>query len=143
MDSFFINVFIVVIIIFIILFFINIYQIKYGKPIPPKPQLKEVVTIETMSNPNPTNLDLGLDFNPLNSFCKSHTGSSDKLNISCGKLTNANCNAVDCCVLLNSNKCVAGSIDGPTYQTTPDGKNINIDYYYYHNKCYGKGCSTS
>jgi hypothetical protein len=32
---------------------------------------------------------------------------------------------------------VGGSKDGPTYQTK-NGEKINIDYYYYKEKCFGK-----
>jgi hypothetical protein len=131
--TYIINVFVVVVIIFGIITFINVYDVKLENTNINK-QLKEVVTIESMEN-----LNTNLDVNQFSAFCKSHTGYSDKLDISCGKLTNTNCNLVDCCVLLTSDgnqKCVAGDYSGPTYKTTTNGKNINIDYYYYKNKFY-------
>ena len=74
--------------------------------------------------------------NPFTNFCKINLGS---LKEACSKLTNKNCNKPACCVVLNGKKCVAGSQNGPTFKTEL-GKNINIDYYYFQNKCYGDGC---
>lgn len=83
-------------------------------------------------------------------FCKSFLGSSDQLEKQCNELTHSNCKSSHCCVLLNNgnnaneieegvkdSKCVAGGPNGPTFQSNPDGSKINIDYYYYQNKCYG------
>ncbi len=96
-------------------------------------------TIETLQNstsainstPDTTiNTDLFAD------FCKINLGS---LKEACSNLTNKNCNKTPCCVVLNGEKCVAGSKNGPTFKTEL-GKNINIDFYYFQNKCYGDGC---
>jgi len=84
--------------------------------------------------------DTVVDTNKSDSFCKSHIGSSDLLNESCNKLTQKNCNSTSCCVWTNNNKCVAGSENGPTYNTDKNGKTIDLDYYYYKNKCYGTKC---
>lgn len=80
-------------------------------------------------------------------FCKSFLGSSDQLEKQCNQLTRSNCKSSHCCLLIGNgdldvkdNKCVAGGPNGPTFQTNPDGSKINIDYYYYQNKCYGN-CS--
>ena len=73
-------------------------------------------------------------------FCKSFQTNSDKLEKQCNKLTNSNCKSSGCCVLLNGQKCVAGSANGPTFQSTSNGSAINFDYYYYQNKCYGNNC---
>jgi hypothetical protein len=77
-------------------------------------------------------------------FCKSFLGSSDQLEKQCNQLTHSNCKSSHCCVLISNgnkdvkdNKCVAGGPNGPTFQTNSDGSKINIDYYYYQNKCYG------
>jgi hypothetical protein len=35
----------------------------------------------------------------------------------CNNLSSTNCNIPNCCVLLNTNKCVAGDADGPIYKT--------------------------
>ena len=62
------------------------------------------------------------------------------MNTQCGKLTRKNCNATSCCVLTSEQKCLAGNADGPTFNTNNNGKTINLDYYYYQNKCYGDKC---
>jgi hypothetical protein len=75
-----------------------------------------------------------------NGFCNTHSGNSDNLDIQCNKLSKNICNMVDCCVFANINnntKCVAGSKSGPTFKTDLNGNNLNIDYYYYKNKCFG------
>ena len=73
-------------------------------------------------------------------FCQSYKGNSGNLNTACGNLTNKNCNATSCCILTSDQKCVAGNADGATYNTDSNGKTINLDYYYYQNKCYGDNC---
>ena len=73
-------------------------------------------------------------------FCKTNSNTVE-LNNACSTLTAENCNLTDCCVLLQGNKCVAGNENGPTYKTEKTGDKINVDYYYYKNKCYGN-CST-
>ncbi len=73
-------------------------------------------------------------------FCQSYKGNSGNLNTACGNLTNKNCNATSCCILTSDQKCVAGNADGATYNTDSNGKTINLDYYYYQNKCYGYKC---
>jgi len=104
-------------------------------------------TMETLSNLNNLNipeqplfLTLSNDF--LNTdlskdFCKFNQNSLEN---SCNNLTSFNCLATDYCVLLNGNKCVAGSEKGPTYLTNMDGTKVNIDYYYYMKKCFGLNC---
>lgn len=119
------NVFIMVILILTILVILDIYKINLNTPTIKK-KLLQVVTIEGM--------------NGSNSFCKSHLGKSEVLDQSCEKLTERNCNSTSCCVYLNGNKCVAGSGNGPTFKTTTTGDKINVDYYYYQNKCYGTNC---
>ena len=73
-------------------------------------------------------------------FCKTEEGSQSSLNKKCLELTNKNCNLTSCCVLLNGEKCVAGSIRGPTFNTDKNGKSKPFDYYYYQNKCFGEKC---
>jgi len=79
-----------------------------------------------------------IDMNKYNNFCKMYEGNSTQLEPACNKLTAQNCNKVSCCVHINGNKCVAGSKNGSTYKTDKNGNNINVDYYYYKNKCTGK-----
>jgi hypothetical protein len=132
--TFILNVFIFVLIFFIIIIFIDITGLNLNQQEPPQKLLK-TITIETMNN-----LTLP-SMNKYDDFCKGHIGSTDKLESSCNNLTNSNCNEVSCCVNLNGNKCVAGNERGPIYKTEKTGDKINVDYYYYKNKCYGN-CST-
>ena len=132
--TFILNVFIFVIIFFIIIIILDITGINLNQKEGPQKLIK-TVTIETMNNLKLPTMDKYDD------FCKSHIGSTDKLETSCNNLTKTNCNEVSCCVNLNGNKCVAGNENGPTYKTEKTGDKINMDYYYYKNKCYGN-CST-
>ena len=87
--------------------------------------IQKVVTIESFDN------ELTGEY-----LCSSKTNPSE-LNSLCNQLTQKNCRVAGCCVLLNGNKCVGGSKDGPTFETE-NGKKLNIDYYYYKDKCFGK-----
>ncbi len=78
-------------------------------------------------------------------FCKTMYGNSHLIEKKCEIQTKGACKARTCCVLTKINgeddlKCVAGSKLGPTYHSDDNGKDINFDYYYYQNKCYGTNC---
>ena len=73
-------------------------------------------------------------------FCKTEEGSQMELNNKCQQLTNKNCSLTSCCVLLNGEKCVAGSSRGPTFNTDKNGKSKPFDYYYWQNQCFGNKC---
>jgi hypothetical protein len=73
-----------------------------------------------------------------NAFCDLYRGSSSTLNTECKKLTEKNCNETSCCVFTN-NKCVAGGVNGPTYNTDSNG-NTSRAKYYFQNQCYGANC---
>ena len=119
------NVFIVILLIIVLIFFMNLNIEERPK------KLLQVVTIEGLENTIKTGAD---------AFCESYKGSSGELNSACGNLTNKNCNATSCCILTSDKKCVAGNASGATYNTDDNGKTINLDYYYYQNKCYGDNC---
>jgi len=129
------NIFIGVIFIFALIIFMDIINFNLNTKETNK-KVVQVVNIEALQNNNDKNTTINL--NPITDFCKS---SSDSLKTSCGKLTKKNCNATTCCVMLNGEKCVVGNQDGPTFKTE-SGEDINIDYYYYQNKCYGNSCPT-
>jgi len=120
------NVFVIVLFIITLILFMNIEE-------QPK-QLLQVVTIEGLKEREDT-IKTGAD-----AFCESYKGSSGELNSACGELTNKNCNSTSCCILTSDKKCLAGSADGPTYNTDDNGSTVNLDYYYYQNKCYGDKC---
>jgi hypothetical protein len=69
------------------------------------------------------------------SICSSKN-DPDEINSLCNQLTQKNCKVSSCCVVLNGNKCVGGDKHGPTFHSE-NGKKINLDYYYYKNKCFG------
>ena len=83
--------------------------------------------------PDTLNLSTGA-----NAFCDLYRGSSNRLNNSCGRLTEKNCNETSCCVFTN-NKCVAGGANGPTYNSDSNGNTTTADYYF-QNQCYGANC---
>lgn len=76
-----------------------------------------------------------------NTFCNKNSNSSENLHEKCAKLSGNVCKKTGCCVYLNNESCVAGDKSGPTYLSDDNGNNINIDQYYYMNKCYGKKCN--
>ena len=87
----------------------------------------------------------GFDNNPLNisssqSFCNINKGAQQER--SCNALTKYNCGLTSCCIWTSENKCVAGTADGAVFNSDSKGKTMNLDYYYYKNKCYGNKCPT-
>lgn len=80
---------------------------------------------------------------PAKSFCKKFEGNSNELINGCKHLTQNNCKNIDCCVWANNSKCLVGSSTGPTYKTENGKTPIQIDNYYYQNKCYGVNCPIS
>ena len=129
------NIFIGVIFIFALIIFMDVININLNTEESNK-KVVQVVNIEALQNN--TDINTTINLNPISDFCKS---SSDSLKTSCGKLTKKKCNSTTCCIMLNGEKCVAGNEDGPTFKTE-SGEDINIDYYYYQNKCYGNSCPT-
>ena len=116
------NVFIFVLLIFAI---INSMGINLNVEEPPK-KLLQVVTMEGFDG---STMPTGAT-----AFCESYRGSSAQLNTACSLLTQKNCNETSCCVFAN-NKCVAGSANGPTYNTDNNG-NTNTSSYYFQNQCF-------
>lgn len=81
-----------------------------------------------------------LDFSPDTSFCNKYQRNPNSLEGACKKLTNENCKMSSCCVLVNGSKCSAGGASGPIYKTDDKGQPMQLDNYYYKNKCYGTKC---
>ena len=119
------NVFIFVLLIFALIVFINTMGINLNVEEPPK-KLLQVVTMEGFDG---STMPTGAT-----AFCESYKGTSAQLNTECGRLTQKNCNETSCCVFTN-NKCVAGSANGPTYNTDNNG-NTNTSSYYFQNQCF-------
>jgi hypothetical protein len=115
-----------IIFIIIIYFLVNNFSI-----------IKQNIIIETLANQT-NDITTNLEDN----FCKFYESdsSASKLESECNKLTNANCKNTKCCSLAKiegKEKCYAGGKNGPTFKTDNGGNKINVDSYYYMNKCYG------
>ena len=94
-----------------------------------KKDISKIITIETIDNFN----------TPMNdSFCNTYKSNPSKLNKKCKELTNNNCMNINCCILANGKKCMAGNKGGPIFYSDEMNNKINIDYYYYKQKCIGK-----
>ena len=128
------KVFIIVFLIFSLIAFINTLGLNLNEE-PTQKKLLQVVTIEALELPNTS-----IPMSKSQAFCDVHKGSSGSLDESCGRLTRGNCNDTSCCVWTSNQKCAAGGIDGPTFNTDTNGKTKQLDYYYFQGKCYGSGC---
>lgn len=82
-----------------------------------------------------------LNLDPTTSFCEQQTNGI-KLQQECSMLTSTKCGETSCCVWANG-KCAAGNSRGTLFKTDKFGEPINVDTYYYQNKCYGQSCSSS
>lgn len=137
----YLNILIIVIAVLTLLVIINLKGINMNPP-KPKTKLVQEVTVETFESG--TNNEEGININkeytqlklqPSDSFCESYLGNSAGLEVECNKLTESNCAETRCCLYnIGSKKCVAGSINGPTYKTDKDGKLLTVDSYYYMGK---------
>ena len=116
------NIFVAAFIILAFMVLLDLLGVNLSSPPKTTKVLKQVVTLE------------GLEMNFADDFCSSTNKQS------CEKLTDSNCNKTSCCVLLNGEKCVSGAEDGPTFKTNK-GEKVDVDYYYFQNKCYGEGCN--
>jgi hypothetical protein len=82
---------------------------------------------------------------PETSFCEHSKTNGGAMQKQCSALTKNNCGAVACCIWgIDSSErkaqCMVGSKGGPMYSTDVKGEPVNIDTYYYQNKCYGANC---
>ena len=96
---------------------------------------KDLAVLRSLEYADPKK-DMGV--NDASSFCRKTNDSIDDLEKRCKKLDGHSCNQVDCCVLLNGNKCVSGGSIGPNFgwknsSGEPRQKEIS-DYYYYKGK---------
>lgn len=102
------------IIFFTIIIYFSINEYNFNK----KKNFKKQFVVETFKEMNKSLCDTSI--------------SKDKINDNCKKLTKDNCKLIECCVLLNGEKCVGGDKNGPTYVDT------DYDYYHHKNICNGK-----
>ena len=86
-----------------------------------------MIMVEGLEN----QIDTSILFNKNDAFCESNRGSSGSLDNSCKKLTRNNCDTTSCCVWTSNKQCVAGSKNGPTFNTDSNGKTKILDYYYF------------
>ena len=79
--------------------------------------------------------------NPVDSFCEYYSSDPPTLKTEAAKLTQKNCSNTKCTIWMQEKgRCVGGDATGPTYKTE-NGTTLDIDNYYYMNKCYGKNCT--
>jgi len=132
------KVFIIVFLIFSLIVFVNSIGLNLNEEPNPK-KLLQVVTIEAMTK-GLEKLSTSIPMNSSQAFCQVHKGSSGSLDESCGRLTRGNCTDTSCCVWTSNQKCAAGGVDGPTFNTNTNGKTKQLDYYYFQGKCFGPNC---
>jgi hypothetical protein len=128
------KVFIIVFLILSLIAFINSIGLNLNEEPKPK-KLLQVVTVEALELPNTS-----IPMSKSQAFCDVHKGSSGSLDESCSRLTKGNCYDTSCCVWTSNQKCAAGGIDGPTFNSDANGKTKQLDYYYFQGKCYGTKC---
>jgi hypothetical protein len=128
------KVFIIIFLILSLIVFINSIGLNLNEE-PIQKKLLQVVTIEGLDN-----LSTSIPMSKSQAFCDVHKGSSGSLDESCGRLTRGNCNDTSCCVWSSNQKCAAGGVDGPTFNTDLNGKTKQLGYYYFQGKCYGSNC---
>ena len=116
------SVLLVVFFIFGVIVIGALYDWNFDPPV--EKEVTNVVTYEGMSNKDVGNL------------CSSNN-SKNEIEENCSKLTETNCKSVGCCVYLNNEKCVSGNQHGPQFLSDSDGNKINVDNYYFKNKCNG------
>lgn len=103
------------------------------KPIDSKP-IERIITMESFKSSIIDYDEIGANRVP---SCDKKLSLVEK-NEQCKKMNNeTNCKNTSCCIWLNGQSCVGGSEDGPTYYNDDTNAEINVDYYYYKNKCYG------
>lgn len=134
-NKYILKVFIFVFLIFALIVFINSIGLNLNDTKPKK--LLQVITMEGLEN---IDTNIILPSAKSDAFCETERGSSGALDKSCGNLTKNNCNTTSCCVWTSDSKCVAGGIQGPTFNSHSNGKTKKLDYYYFQNKCYGEKC---
>jgi len=121
------KIFIIFFLILSIIIFINSIGFTLNEADKPK-KLLQVVTIEGLDTLLPSN----------QAFCEVNKGFT--LEQSCNNLTRQNCGLTSCCVWTSDQKCKAGNISGPTFNTNTNGKTNKLEYYYFQNKCHGEMC---
>jgi len=119
--------FIVIFLILSVIVFINSIGLNLNDQDISK-KLLQVVTVEGLDTILPSN----------KAFCEVNKGFT--LEKSCNNLTKQNCGLTSCCVWTNDDKCKAGNISGPTFNSNASGKTNSLDYYFFQNKCYGEKC---
>jgi len=121
--------------------------------IPPSdPNYKNLVTIRqqrTVQNKTflgeVSKIFSSLMLNPETSFCEHSKTNGGAMQKQCSALTHENCSAVSCCIWgidseEGKSQCMVGGKDGAMYSTDAQGNPVNIDTYYYQNKCFGENC---
>ena len=136
---------ILIFIIILIVFTLNNISLNPNKDV--KKKLVGQLIVETMENPTqPKNESSSLLNLVSSNICDKHKGETHNLEEKCNTLPESVCKSSGCCVLAvtgNNKKCVAGDKYGPTYLSDENDVDLDTDYYYYKNKCYGVKCQNS
>ena len=125
------KVFIIVFLILSVIAFVNTNGLNLNEE-PKQKKLLQVVTIEALDN-----LSTSIPMSKSQAFCDVYKSSGGSLDESCSKLTRGNCDDTSCCVWTSNQKCAAGGIDGPTFNSDANGATKQLDHYYFQWKCYG------
>lgn len=100
---------ILLVVVIFLMFIVYTKDIKWDLDTKPPQHMAAEITVEAMTHP-------AVKPRPGSSgFCQTYQHKFAELEEKCGELTDANCAAVDCCVL-HKGKCVAGNRrTGPKY----------------------------
>lgn len=129
------EILLVVIVLLLVMMIININEIDMNAEPQRKGTETRQIIVEGFDGLNSNDSDGS------KSFCEKYQSDLTVLDKQCQKFNKDACNIPSCCVWLNGEKCVSGSISGPTFKSDKDDNDIEIKNYYHQGQCYGNNCS--
>lgn len=117
------EVLLVVVVLLIVMMLINTYNIDMNLDTNGTRKLVREVTVE--------------GFEGSQSFCDKYQNNPHTLHKKCQQFNEQSCNAPDCCVWINSERCVGGNKFGPTFYSDEDKNDIEIDHFHHKGQCRG------
>lgn len=137
------EILLVVVVLLLVIMIINIYDldmdIKKGKNYNTS-NIVETKVVEGLSGVSNIPVLNSTDNDGSKSFCEKYQSDPILMNEKCKKFNKSSCIIPSCCVWLNDEKCVSGSISGPTFKSDENNKDIVVKNFYYQGECYGEGC---
>ena len=145
------DIVLVLLFLFIGLIYIVLSDTKFNESNDSNLQTTKVVILEGMTN-NSGKSVTGKSSNSIvdnvhTDICAKYEGNGQKQQEHCTKdLAESVCKLSSCCIFAhnkdknndkNKYECVAGNASGPLFQENDLGEDVNFDYWYYKNKCYG------